>query len=175
MNAKSSPRRKGVRASAAAMTAALTAGLVFAAPAHSMDSDRTITIDFDSDEDFLEDLIELDAEGIADMRAEFADARAEIDDAVDEIRDAREEARSAPGGEFIVKIAFAVAKATVRVSIDRALNDVGRAVDKAERDLATADVSDAERIETQGVIDILRVELASLRTSLDELAAALDD
>ena len=155
----------------------LAAGIA-AAPAIAADREdrdrREINIDIGDEEDFLEDLIAMDAEDIAELRTEFAEARAEIAEAAGEIEEARREARSAPGGEMILKIAFAAASAATKSSVDGALAKVERAIDRAEKDLKTADVSDEERVETQLAIDTLRSEMAGLREALADLVAAME-
>ena len=145
-----------------------------ATPAEARDkSDRDIVINIGKDGDLLEQLIELDAKGIEDLRAEMADARAEIADALVEIEEAREEMKSVPGGGVILKIAFASARAGASTAIDEALVDARREIDRAERDLASTDVSEEERVETQEAIDVLRTELDALEASLNELIEAL--
>ncbi|MEZ5919972.1 MAG: hypothetical protein R3C60_01340 [Parvularculaceae bacterium] len=158
----------------AAMAAA--AGLAFAGPAYAKkdsDHDHNLNIHIGKDKDLLPQLIDMDAEDIADMKEEFADARADIDDAIDDIADAREEAKAAPGGSFFVKIAFAAASSATDAAANAALDEVFDALDRAERDLKTADVSADERVETQLAIDTLRTELASLRAKLGELVDAM--
>ncbi|HXI85826.1 MAG TPA: hypothetical protein VNH64_00095 [Parvularculaceae bacterium] len=153
-------------------------GLAVSAPAYAGSGrhhyqDLHISIDLGNDKNLLPRLIEMDADDIADMRREFADACADIDDAIEDIADAKEEAKSAPGGAFIMKIAFAAAREATDSSIREALDEVSDALDRAERDLKTADVSDDERVETQLAIDTARDGIASLRPKLDELVEAL--
>jgi len=146
-------------------------GLAFASPAYA--KDRNITINFGDDGDLLEQLIELDADGIEDLRAELADARADVAEAMEEIEDARSEMADVPGGRLILKIAFASARAGASTAIDEALREARGEIDRAEKDLKTVDVSDEERVETQEAIDVLRTELDALEESLEELMDAL--
>lgn len=147
------------------IAALAAAGLALSAPAEARDLNITIG----KDGDLLEKLIEMDADDIADMREEFADARNDIDDAISDIADARAEAKAAPGGAFFLKIAFAAASAATDASVNSALDEVQTELDRAERELKTADVSAEERLETQEAIETLRDELATLRVKLDEL------
>ena len=151
--------------------AGIAAGsLAFAAPAYAKDRNININI---GDEDLLEELIELDAEGIDELREEFADAREDIADAIADIEEAREDVKDAPGAKMVLKVAFASARVVSSAAINEALREVRSAIDDAEVELKTADVSDEERVETQGAIDMLRTELDSLEASLDELVDAL--
>ena len=155
----------------AGMVAAL--GLAFAGPAYAKHHDHDLNIHIGKDKDLLPQLIEMDADDIADMKEEFADARADIDDAINDIAEAKEEARSAPGGAFFMKIAFAAARSATGTAITTALDKVFDALDRAQTDLKTADVSADERVETQLAIDTMRSELKSLRVKLDELVDAM--
>ena len=157
----------------AGMVAAL--GLAFTGPAYAKhhDHDHDLNIHIGKDKDLLPQLIEMDADDIADMKEEFADARADIDDAINDIAEAKEEAKSAPGGAFFMKIAFAAARSATDTAITTALDKVFDALDRAQTDLKTADVSADERVETQLAIDTMRSELKSLRVKLDELVDAM--
>ncbi|MEQ1929152.1 MAG: hypothetical protein ABL957_01290 [Parvularculaceae bacterium] len=161
------------RFGAAALAAAF---LAVAAPAEA----REVTIEIDrdvilgGDGDLLEKLIALDAEGIAEMRADMAEALIDIDDAIGDIKEAREEINEEAGlARFIVKVAFATARSTAKAAISEAMEDARREVDEAEADLRTAGVSADERVETQGAIDGLRTDLAALEKALARLMAEL--
>lgn len=145
---------------------------VFAAPAMARESDDVV-INIGKEGDLLNQLIDLDQQGIEDMRAEMADARAEIVDAIADIEAAREEMRGVPGGRVILRIAFASARAGASSAVYEALDEARAEVDRAERDLVTADVSAEEKVETQGAIDVLRIELDALEDSLGQLLDAL--
>lgn len=134
---------------------------------------RELNINIGKDSDLLEQLIELDEAGIADMRADFAEARADIDEAIADIFEAREDVKSAPGGRFFMRIAFAAAREATSGAVSSALSEVDRELDRAERRLTTAEISDEERAETRDAISALREELAALRAKLDELVAAM--
>lgn len=158
--------------------AAITAGacLVAAAPAQARDVDIEFDrhIILDGDEDLLEQLIALDAEGIADMHADMAEALGDIDEAIEEIREARDEINEEAGfARVIVKVAFATARATAKTAINEAMKDAREEVDEAEAKLKTADVSADERVETQGAIDGLRGDLKELEAALQRLLAEL--
>ncbi|MCB2113021.1 MAG: hypothetical protein KDD85_05670 [Parvularculaceae bacterium] len=168
MNAISSEFTAHASLTKLAIAGVAAAGLALAAPAHAKDRN----IDFDKYH-LLEQLIELDAEDIDDLRAELADAREEIADAIAEIEGAREEIKDTPGARAVLKIAFAAARSVSSAAINEALSEARTEIEKAERELSFADVSDAERAETQGVIDMLRVEIDILESSLDELIEAL--
>ncbi len=161
--------------SAFALSIAATA--IVSAPAAARDvtiktgGDRTIVLGEDGD--LLEQLIELDAKGIEDLRADFADARHEINDAIDEIEDARADLRGVPGARFIVRMAFAAAAEATAEASEEAFADAFEEVDRAEDGLRAAKVSAEERTETQGAIEMIRDELGGLQESLDRLSAAL--
>jgi predicted nucleic acid-binding Zn-ribbon protein len=134
---------------------------------------RDIVIDIGEDGELLEQLIEMDADDIADMRAEFAEARADIKEAIADVADARSDVKGVPGGGVILKIAFATARSSVSVAVDEALGDARREIDRAARDLKGMDVSAEERAETEGAILTLREELDLLEVALEELMDAL--
>lgn len=158
----------------ARLALAAAGGLALATPAMARsDSDRDIVINIGKDGDLLKQLIELDQEGIDEMRAEIAEARADVAEAIADIEEAREEVKGVPGGRIILKIAFASARAGASTAVDEALGEARREIDKAERDLITADVSAEEKVETQGAIDTLRTELDALEDSLNTLLDAL--
>jgi len=149
-------------------------GLALSTPAAAHDrGDRDVVINIGKNGDLLKQLIELDQQGIEDMRADIAEARADVADAIKDIEEARQEVKGVPGGRLILKIAFASARAGASTAIDEALGDARREIDGAERDLAFADVSEDERVETQGAIDVLRTELDALEVSLNELLTAM--
>jgi len=149
-------------------------GLAFSTPAAAHGrGDRDVVINIGKDGDLLKQLIDLDRQGIEDLRAEMADARADVADAIKDIEEARQEVKGVPGGRLILKVAFASARAGASTAIDEALVDARREIDKAERDLAFADVSDEERVETQDAINVLRSELDALEVSLNELLNAM--
>jgi hypothetical protein len=157
-----------------AIASAAACGLALATPALASDrSDRDIVISIGKDGDLLKQLIELDQEGIDEMRAEMAEARADVADAIKDIEEARQEVKGVPGGRLILKIAFASARAGATTAIDEALDEARTEINEAERGLTVADVSAEERIETQGAIDTLRIELDALEASLNELLSAM--
>lgn len=156
-----------------AAIALASAMLVSPAAAASGKGDREVVIDFGEDGNLLEKLIEMDADEIADMRAEFAKARAEIREAIGEVGDARDEVNGVPGGRVVLKIAFATARSAASMAIDEALAEARAEVGRAERELTTVDVSAAERTETAGALSILGEELDALEAALQELIVAL--
>lgn len=151
---------------------AAAAGLFLATPAFAHGGHDILSLG--DDDNLLQELIDLDADGIQDLRDEFADARADIKDAINDVEEAREEVKSAPGGAAIAKIAFKAAREATSTAVRKALAEANDRVDEAERQLKTADVSPEERVETQEAIDVLREGLASLEEPLDDLLAALD-
>ncbi len=157
-----------------AIAAAVACGMTLATPAMARNSSsRDIVINIGKDGDLLKQLIDLDRDGIEELRADIADARADIADAINDIEEAREEVKGVPGARIVLKIAFASARAGVSTAIDEALGDARVEIDKAERGLAVADVSAEERAETQEAIDFLRGELDALEVALNELIGAL--
>ncbi len=157
------------------ISGAAALGLAFAAPA-AMAGDF-VNISFDDldfgEEDFLQKLIEMDADDIADMRAEMADARAEIRDAIGEIEDARAEAEANPETRSVIEAALAAASAAVTSATNSAFEKVRAELDEAEIELATTDVSAEEMTETQGAIAAVREELAGIEAAVGELVAAM--
>lgn len=168
--------KSGFRRSATArfggliIAGAAAMGLAFATPAAA----HHHGFNFDDDEDLLEELIEMDAGDIQDMREEFAGAREDIKESIADIEEAREEASRAPGGGAVVKIAFAAARAATSTAVSAVLEEVRDRIEDAEQRLADmSDISDEERAETQEAIDVLREEIASLEVALEELFDAL--
>ncbi|MEZ5895664.1 MAG: hypothetical protein R3C51_04620 [Parvularculaceae bacterium] len=150
--------------------------MMLTAPASAVeynDHDRNYVINISDDEDLLEKLIALDAEGIEDLRAEIAEAKQDIADAMDDIDEVRAEAGEAPGGRLVLRIAFAVARGVTESAVEEALSEVRAELDDAERKLPTMDISDDEKVETQYAIDMLRSELDGLEDSLDDLVNAM--
>lgn len=139
---------------------------------HSHHVSRSIVIKGDGD--LLQKLIDLDAGGIEEMRQDLADARADILDAISDVRDAREDAKDGAGAA-IVDIAMKAARASLSGVVEESLAEAGEEVDRAERDLRTADVSPEERAETQHAIDVLREGLAGIEDALTQLADSFDD
>ncbi len=172
MTTRTRPTSGFAAVSRLALAGAAVCGMALATPALARDSDD-IVINIGKDGDLLEQLIELDQAGIEDMRAEIADARAEIAEAIGDIEEAREEVKGIPGARIILKIAFASARAGASTAVNEALSEARTEIDRAERDLVTADVSTEEKVETQGAIDVLRTELDALEASLDDLLNAL--
>jgi predicted nucleic acid-binding Zn-ribbon protein len=157
-----------------AIAGAAVCGLALATPAMAhKSSGRDVVINIGKDGDLLEQLIALDREGIEDLRADMAEARADVAEAIKEIEEARNEVKGVPGGQLILKIAFASARAGASTAIDESLRDARREIDNAERELQVADVSAEERAETQEAIDTLRSELGALEDSLRELLSAM--
>ncbi len=166
------PLRSLIIASAAAFAVAI------AAPTTAAAYDSNISFDgfsLNDDEDLLEQLIELDADDIEELREEMADARAEIRDAIVEIEEAREEVKSAPGGAVIMKVALTTASAVVKTTTGRAFKKVRKELARAERELIDGkdNLSAEEFAETQLAIDVILEELAAIQASLTELTDAM--
>ncbi|MBY0422901.1 MAG: hypothetical protein K2Q06_11405, partial [Parvularculaceae bacterium] len=125
------------------------------------------------DGDLLKQLIELDAAGIEDLRRDFEDARSQIEQSIGEVERARAEARNLPFGRFAVRLAFASAATATTESAQQGFRDARASLQKAEIDLRSADVSAAERAETQGAIDMIRGQFVGLEDALQRLAIAL--
>ncbi|MFN0023099.1 MAG: hypothetical protein ACKVS5_04295 [Parvularculaceae bacterium] len=157
------------------IAAAAVAGAMLVSPAvaASEKGGREVVINFGEDGDLLEQLIEMDAEAIAGMRAEFTEARAEIRDAISEIAEARADVDGVPGGRVVLKIAFATARSAASMAINEALAEARAEVVRAKSELTTLDVSSAERTETAGALSILGEELDALEATLEELIEAL--
>lgn len=160
-----------IRNASLTILGAAAAAMMAFAPASAHGKEIVLNI---GDGDLLEKLIALDAQGIAEMRAEIAEARAEIAEAVRDIEEAKKEIDEAPAGaRVVVRIAFAAAREATEAAVKEALAEARDEIDDAERRLKSADVSEAERAETQGAIDALREDLAGLELSLNDLLAAL--
>ncbi|MHA7872750.1 MAG: hypothetical protein ACX939_10400, partial [Hyphococcus sp.] len=144
-----------------------------AAPAGA--SAASFSLNIDDHEDLLEQLIELDADDIAEMRDDFAEARADIAEAIRDIEDAKDDVKGVPFGGMIARIAFRAASATVSETTETALDEVRSEMAKAERELDNrrADLGEAEYEETRGAFAMLHEELAALQAAIDALADAL--
>lgn len=138
----------------------------------STGGDREVVIG-KSNKDLLEELIALDAKGIADMQSDFVDARREIDASIAEVAAAREEAHRVPFARFIVRMAFSSAAEATTEASREGFDEARVELSRAELKLRSAAVSAAERQETQGAIDMIRGELSLLQASLERLAEAL--
>lgn len=132
-------------------------------------------LDFGDDEDLLEQLIELDADGIEEIRVEMADAREDIADAILDIEEAREEAREASGGAVIMKIALGTAGTVVTKTTGKVFREIKADLNDAASELeeTRGEVGEAEYAETTLAISVLREEIASLEAALDELTSAM--
>lgn len=166
-------------AKALLISGAAALGLAFAAPAASAVEIGDISFnDFNFDinsDDFLQNLIDMDAEDIAELRAEMADARAEIKDAIAEIEEARKEAGDQPEAKAVLAAALQAASASIIESTDGVFKQVHDALDRAESELVSGkvEVSAEEVTETKLVIAALREELGGVQAALGELAAAM--
>ncbi|MDZ7627597.1 MAG: hypothetical protein U5J99_04205 [Parvularculaceae bacterium] len=156
-----------------ALFALFGAFLVSSAAVAGEGKGREIDIDIGGDGNLLQDLIDMDAADIEDMRSDFAEARADIKEAIGDIDEARNEVKGVPGGGVILRIAFATARSTASIAIDEALAEAREEITRAERDLNAAEVSADERTETQRAISTLREELDTLQIALEELIEAL--
>lgn len=130
----------------------------------------------DKDKDLLDQLIELDADDIADIRDEMADAREDIRDAIADIDDARDEVKSVPGGKAILAVALRSASGAVSDATEDAFEEVRSELDSAERRLPgrASEIGDAEVAETQEAINALREGLDSVEAALAELKEAME-
>lgn len=163
------------------LAGAAALGLALApAPAAAGDMSN-ISFEMDSfnldigDEDFLEQLIAMDAEDIAELRADMAEAREDIKEAIGEIEEARREAEATPESKAIIAAALAAAGASVSESTKDVFDEVRSELDRAERELkdGVIDVSAEEFAETTAVIAALRDELSGVELALGELIDAL--
>lgn len=147
------------------------------AVAHPHDlSISTHSLSFGDDEkDLLEQLIELDADDIEDLRQELNEARMDIEDAIVEIEDAREDVKSVPGAGVIMKIAFGAASKAVTRSTEEIFEDVRYELDQAEEGLAAREdeLGPEEVVETQQAIDTIRAGIDEIEAALDQLVTAM--
>lgn len=155
-----------------AILAGLTIGA--ASPASAHDTKGYSDLSLDDPEEVLQQLIDLDADDIEELRDDMAEARSEIREAISEIDDAKEEARENPGG-VVLNVALKTAGGVVSKTTTRAFAKIQSALSAAESDLAAAGatISDEERVETQLAIDTIRSELAEIELALDELVTAM--
>lgn len=149
-----------------------------AAPSAAYARNSNISIDgldFGDDEELLEQLIELDADDIQEIRNEIADAREEIADAILEIEDVREEAREAPGGAVIMKIALGTASTVVTKAMGKVFTEIKADLIDAASELEETRnvVGEAEYAETTLAISVLREGIAELEVALSELTDAM--
>lgn len=151
---------------------------LFAAPASAGLNFNSVSIgdlNFDDDREFFEQLVDLDADEIAEIREEMADARAEIADAIAEIADAREEVRSTPGAGAVLRTALGAASAIVEHAVKEAFDEVEAELVVAEGRLEDerSALGEDEYAETKQAIDVIRTEIASLDVAIDELIDAM--
>mgnify|MGYP000427482241 CR=1 FL=1 len=151
-----------------ALALAGAAALCIAAPASAQE------FDWDDEEDFLDDMIAMDADDIAEMREELAEARAEIADGIRDVEEAREEAKSQPMAGAFVEAAFAAASAGLSAGVD-GLDEAFKAIDRAEATLKKRrdELGEAEYRETKDALAMLRTELAGIQAGLEDLAAEM--
>lgn len=123
----------------------------------------------------LDELIDMDAGDIADLKADLVDARNDITDAIGDIAEAKEDIAEAPMGETIGNIAFSIARSAVDRATGKALNEARETLDDAEAILATRrdDIGEDEFEETRGAITMIRRELIEIEYALDALTTAL--
>ena len=171
-------RKPSLGFAAWSVLAAIAVAAPAATPAFAHDRDGSTIIvngvNF-SDDDFLQDLIDLDADDIADLRDEFADAREEVLDAIQDIEEAREDVKGVPGGGVILKIAFGVASKTVSAATSEAFDEVRDALSEAEDELQDKreEVGEDEYDETSKAISVIRAGIADIEGALAELTAAM--
>ena len=153
----------------------LCAGAAALALAASPASAHSYSFSFDDHEDLLEQLIALDADGIADLRSDLQEAQADVADAIEDIAEAREEVKEVPFGGLIARIAFSAAKASVSEATDIAIDEIREELNLAEEELGARrnDLGEAEFNETSGAIAMIQEELDGLEAVLDELVEAL--
>ncbi|WP_425410868.1 hypothetical protein [Hyphococcus sp.] len=135
----------------------------------------SVNLDF-GDEDFLQALIEMDADDIAEMSKEFADARDDIRDAITEIADARAEAEKSDQASSILAVALSEAGNSVSETAESAFAQVRAELNRAQEELTgmRSSISPEEYSETQEVISFLRAELSAFEDALGDLIAALN-
>jgi hypothetical protein len=144
----------------------------FAAANPAFAADRNY--EFVDNEEMLAELIELDADDIAEMRDELAEARVEIEEAIAEISAERAAIEDQPVfARAIMKIAFGFAGARIENEGLEAFDEALAALGEADAELKLAAVSDEERAETQAAIDLLQTELPALRDLLARLGEAM--
>jgi hypothetical protein len=133
--------------------------------------------DIDDPEDLVEQLIKMDEDDIADLRADLVDARADIREAISDIEDAKDDVKDAPGGEAISRVAFRVAGAAVSSATGAALAEAHDALNEAEQilDGRRDELGMSEYRETRGAIDMIRGELTEIEATLQDLLDALRD
>ena len=160
-----------IRNALIAGAAVFSLGLAAPATAHDFDFD----MDIGDDEEFLEQLIELDANDIEDIRTDMAEAREDIREAIGEIEEARAEASETPGAGVIVSAALKTARVVVSATVNRALNKVDAALTRAEGGLndTRASISADEYAETLLAISVIREELIGVQDALAELLDAM--
>lgn len=171
---ESDPMMKFIQATATAAVFALAA-MGPAAAAGDKDTSRNYSISF-GDGDLLQSLKDLDAEDLAELKAELAEAKAEIAEAIEEVKAARAELKAEFDDENIVQAAFTEAGRAVRTEARRAFVEVRAELDRVERDLAAErhEIGEAEFQETQDAIEFIRAELAEIEGMIGELAAAME-
>ena len=133
--------------------------------------------EFDDHEDLLEQLIELDADGIDDLQDDLVEARNDISEAIADVEEARAEVAAEKGfAGIIARIAFGFASNTVSSATEFAFDEIRSELDLAEGALGDqrSSVGESEFKETTGAINMIRYELSEIEAALNELLAALD-
>ena len=161
-----------------ALVGAAVFAFATAAPTAASAHNDGITINglsFGDDEDVLQQLIDMDADDIEELREEMADAREDIADAILDIEEAREDVKEAPGGAVIMKIALGTASKVVTKATGKVFYEVLTEISAAAEELETVrdEIGDAEYTETRLVISVLREEIASIEEAISELTAAM--
>ena len=161
-----------------AMVGAAVFAVAVAAPNAASAHNDGISINglsFGDDEDVLQQLIDMDADDIEELREEMADAREDIADAILDIEEAREEVKEAPGGAVIMKIALGTASKVVTKATGKVFDEVLTEISAAAEELETVrdEIGDEEYAETRLAISVLREEIASLEDAISELTAAM--
>ncbi len=172
--------KSGLMTSAKTALIAGAAALAFTlAPAANASEFGDISIeDFNlnlGDEDLLDGLIAMDADEIAELRAELAEARVEIAGAIQEIEDARAEAAKSKEAAAILAVALSEASKSVEETVAEAFDEARQELNRAEGELIDMkpSISSAEFEETSALIAYLRSELVEIETALGDLVAAM--
>lgn len=159
---------------ALAGTAAL---FLHAAPAAAHDTDglHINGFSFESTEDLLDRLIDLDADDIDALRTDLSEARADVFDAIKDVEEARDEAADIPGGGFIYRIAIKIASRAVKDSTHEAFQEVSERLFDVEEELdqRRPEIGEAEYAETNTAISVIRTGIADIELAIDELLAAM--
>lgn len=126
-------------------------------------------------EDFLQELIEMDAAEIRALGADLDSAIDDVYDAVQDVREAKRDVADAPLGDLVANAAFRAAGTAVNGATGIAFSRMEGELDKARQSLdeQRSTLGEAEYQETRAAIDMVEARLEAIARAVDDLIGAL--